>query len=500
MVSYPFRNVDETEDALSISSHQEKKVTFTIPGVNRRRLRNINVRSTAIVDDSTALDMSRPKILDHYSLPSSSSSINFRSSIMHIYNKSGSQIMLEERVTSKMGVAQAMMLAAADGGREDDFKGTEQSWADGDGDKATSTAVRDKNNFQVNITVKESLSTTPGQFLLRALYSSIAIFIGGFVFILAVGLLLFVISDLAFQATHTTEKRVFALFGTILSIPVLFNGLCYILVLITGFVVDMFSGNPLLLAIGLGTVVTNWVSFAAFIGVPVVSLIASLMARRQDFFQIFLITSVASVGLFFVIFALALGYLQFSATIHLVQELDGRRGMSRITRIKCAVLACARSYLSGKKENLYIYECNEYDLKNVSAITSEESMVYMSHGVLWLKFTQLPFLKCFFEELDVPERRWTRDEVDGVAPFLTKYSWSLVGVFCRARDRNTVTVVGGPASITPNQVWSNTICYFLGIMIYVLLTAAILVWFQAPATLTAVILALYIAYWVGKVK
>ena len=106
---------------------QEEKEAFTLPSGGRRRCRLQNVRSSAIVGDSTALNISRPIFLDHYSLQSSSSSVNFRSSRMHICNQSGSQIMLEECVTSKMGVAQAMIQAAAGEDGENNRGGDDNS-------------------------------------------------------------------------------------------------------------------------------------------------------------------------------------------------------------------------------------------------------------------------------------------------------------------------------------------------------------------------------------
>lgn len=424
----------------------------------------------ALTDHRADLNTQRPNLLDHYSLPSPSSCIRFRSERIWVHNQPRSQIILEERVTS-----------ANDRGNHGDQHANEEG------------------ANRVNITVKQSKNSSAGQYILRALYSTMAIFIAACVFIFSVGLLLFLISDLAHQATNGNAYTPFSFFGTLFSVPILVDGLTYVLVLTTGFVVDVFSGNPLLLSFGLGSVATSWASFWAFIGVPMITFIGSLMARSQHAHQNLLVSGFISVGIFFIVFAIIVCYLQVKSSLELVQELQGRRDISLVDKVKCAVMICTRSRLSGKKQDLYIYDSDAYDLKETASMTSH-SHVYMSRGKFWLRMTQLSVLSCLFETLESPKRRWTTDEISGALPFLTKNSWSLEHVFCRDRSRSGITVVGGQAALTSNQVRSSTICFFLGIAIYVLLVAAGLIWFQAPAIAAVVIVALCTVYWFGKVK
>mmetsp|Transcript_1720 Transcript_1720/g.3672 ORF Transcript_1720/g.3672 Transcript_1720/m.3672 type:complete len:1099 (+) Transcript_1720:92-3388(+) len=428
--------------------------------------------SSETFEDSTDLDIPHPNFSDHYSLYSSSSFVKFRSGNVHIHNQPGSQIILEESVTELEG-----------GGLADDY--------------------------QVNITVKRSNNSSHvGYYILKAIYSGIAIFIGGFVFIFSVGLLLFLISDLAHQANDAfTSKILFPFFGTLLSVPVFFDGLTQIMALITGFVMDVFAGNPLLQLFGWGSVATNWVTFVAFIGVSVIALIGSLMARSQQVWQITLVTSFISVSTLFIVFATITVYLRVTSCLNLVQEFR-RRKMSFSYKVKFVIVTSARSQLSGKKQDLYIYESDAYDLKEVSSMTSTDNSLpnnaqpirYISRGQLYLRLTQLRILSRIFETLEVPQRRFTQDEINGNLTFFTKNSWSLEGTFCRLRNQSYVSVVGGEAAMTHQQVLSSTICYFLSVIMYVLLVAAILVWVQAPPVMIIVIISLYIVFWVRKMR
>lgn len=432
--------------------------------------------SSETFEDSKDLDIPHPNFSDHYSLYSSSSLVKFRSGNVHIHNQAGSQIILEEDITE-----------FEEGELTDDSR--------------------------VNITVKRSKNSSHvGYYILKAVYSGITIFIGGFVFIFSVGLLLFLISDLAHQGNDAlTSNILFPFFGTLLAVPVFFDGLTQIMVLITGFVMDVFAGNPLLQLFGWGSVATNWVTFVAFIGVSVIALISSLMARSQHVWQNTLVTSFISVSTLFIVFAMLTIYLRVTSCLNLIQEFR-RRKMSFSEKVKSVIITSARSQLSGKKQDLYIYESDAYDLKDLSSMTrssmtstfllpnTSQPLRYMTRGRFYLRLTQLRILSRIFETLEFPQRRFTQDEINGNLTFNTKNSWSLEGTFCRLRNQSYVTVVGGEAAITHKQALSSTICYFLGIIMYVLLVAAILVWVRAPPVIIIVILALYIAYWVQKIR
>ena len=159
--------------------------------------------------------------------------------------------------------------------------------------------------------------------------------------------------------------------------------------------------------------------------------------------------------------------------------------MSLFQKIKMTVWICARSKLSGKQQDLHVYESSTFDLKDTSS--SKTSHIYASRGKLWLRMTQM--MGCLVQTLDVPQRRWTQSEVSGALPFLTKYSWNLEHVFCRSRMQDSIVVTGGRSALTNKQALSSSVCYFLGILIYILMVCGVLVWLQLPTVLTVVITA-----------
>ena len=419
--------------------------------------------------ESSRSDISRrmpelytPTFSDHYSLKAASSTVKFHSGNIHVHSQTDSQYILEERVA----------LIDENGGGNTDGS----------------------NQFQYNISVKRSDTSSHGESVVRALYSAIAIFVGATVFIYAIGLVLFLISDVALELQEWDATKLFPFFGVLFALPTLFGGLTYFLVLTTGFVVDVFSGHPLLHLFGWGSVQTNWASFLAFGGVPLFTLIGSLFAQSRRVLEVTLISSFISACILLLLFAKAVCALLIQSSLDLVQEYEGRK-MSSFEKLKSAVWISARSRLSGKQQDLRTYGSEEYCLiKQCSTEESEESDIYMSTGRLWLKLTQLPFLSCMFERLEVPQRRWTHCEISGALPFLTKYSWGLESVFCRVQSRSAVAVIGGSSAITSRQATSSSICFVLGNTVSVLLLAAALVWFQVTAWVILVITGLFAAY------
>lgn len=116
------------------------------------------------------------RVLDHYSLPTPSSTVRFRSAHVHVYDSQGSQLIMEERLTTKNNVTL---------GKSDSLS------LHGNGEKTNTTS---------NVTVKRVMNASPELLFLRGLYSAIAFFKAAFLFIFSVGLLLFLIVDIAEQA------------------------------------------------------------------------------------------------------------------------------------------------------------------------------------------------------------------------------------------------------------------------------------------------------------
>ena len=132
-------------------------------------------RVSNLVNTLSSLHRSHhPRVLDHYSLPTPSSTVRFRCANVHVYDSQGSQLIMEERLTTRNPSQKIASLQLQ--------------------------GVGQVKNTTSNITVKRVLSSSPEELFLRVLYAAITFFMGSFLFIFAVGLLLFLISDLANQA------------------------------------------------------------------------------------------------------------------------------------------------------------------------------------------------------------------------------------------------------------------------------------------------------------
>eukprot|EP00577_Skeletonema_sp_RCC1716_P002630 CAMPEP_0113383242 /NCGR_PEP_ID=MMETSP0013_2-20120614/6257_1 /TAXON_ID=2843 ORGANISM="Skeletonema costatum, Strain 1716" /NCGR_SAMPLE_ID=MMETSP0013_2 /ASSEMBLY_ACC=CAM_ASM_000158 /LENGTH=962 /DNA_ID=CAMNT_0000265775 /DNA_START=207 /DNA_END=3095 /DNA_ORIENTATION=- /assembly_acc=CAM_ASM_000158 len=426
-----------------------------------------------------------PRVLDHYSLPTPSSTVRFRSAHVHVYDSQGSQLILEERLTTR-NTAQG---------------------------KASSLSLHEngeQTNTTANVTVKRVMNSSPELLFLRGIYSAIAFFKGAFLFIFAVGLLLFLVSDLANQAkviifngTGDNKDLAFPLIGTILSIPVFLHGLTQLMTLITSFVTDVFAGSPLLNSFGCGVVLTNWIKFTFFIGIPALTFVGLLLSGSQDFLPITLITTFVSVTFLFFCFSVNVVCLRVSSCLYLVKEIYEREDMTTTERLKYTILTAEESTLSGKVHKNYIYDSNVYDLKRLDSNSmigggnGKALYLYSSHGQWYIKFTQL-MPRGLFTTLDLPMRCWTQAEIDFNIPFYTKSSWSLESVFCRRKNESHIAMVSGPSALTPKQSFSSLLCYFFGVVFYILLVTGLMVFAQVSATVIAAVVCLFVAYWLWQ--
>eukprot|EP00984_Skeletonema_dohrnii_P001523 scaffold486_cov148-Skeletonema_dohrnii-CCMP3373.AAC.4 len=418
----------------------------------------------------------RVSVLDHYTLSTSSSTVRFRSAHVHVYDFKGSQLIMEERlpIQGERSSLSLMHLGVGNG---------EQS------------------NISTKVTVKQVVNSSPGLHFLRGLYSVIAFFNGAFMFIIAVALLLFLISDLANQARiivygtgGATRDIVFPFVGTILSIPVFLHGLTQLMTLVTSFVADVFAGSPLLLSLfGGGLVLTNWIKFIFYVGIPTLTFVGLLFSGSQDFHSITLVSS----------------------CLYLVEELYAREGMTTMERLKLTILNAEESCLSGKVHRNYIYDSNVYDLKRLDSTSmaarstrstrrlqaelqeggNDKAMyLYSTHGQWYIKFTQL-LPRGLFTTLELPMRCWTQEEIDFSTPIYTKRSWSLESVFCRIKNESHISVVSGQSAVTPKQSFSSLVCYFFGVMFNILLVTGLMVFAQFRSTTIAAVACVLIVYW-----
>lgn len=259
-------------------------------------------------------------------------------------------------------------------------------------------------------------------------------------------------------------------------------------------------GSPILNSFGYGVVLTNWIKFIFFIGIPAVTLLSLLYSGSQDFHSITLVTNFVSVTFLFFCFSIHIVYLRMLCCLYLVKELYEREDMTFTERLKYTLFTAEESSLSGKLHTNYVYESNVYDLKQLDSNSlhgNGNEHLYSTQGQLYIKLTQLMPDK-LFTTLDLPKRCWTQAEIDFNIPFYTKSSWSLESVFCRRKNESYVAMVSGLSALTPQQALSSQACYFLGAVFYILFVGGLMVFAQASPAVIAVVVSLFVIYWLWQ--
>lgn len=421
---------------------------------------------SVVVSITNVNERNMPRVQDHFSLPAPSSEVRFRRSNVRIYEQPNSQFILQEHATAKNV-----------GNNGSNFG--------------------DDQNLNMYVTVKETNDSSYGLTFLRATYSLIAIFMGGFLFIFGLVLLLFLFIDLAtaLGVVHGGALQIEAFVAIIFSIPVFVYSFSMFMSIATSFVVDTWSGHPFLRTFGnWSVVVTDWVAFTMYLGIPLLTFICTLMMRLDDWWGISLITWFTTVVLFWVFFAGCVIYYELSACLYLIGEADPEvkdKNLGIFGKIKLAIIHGYRVRLGGVRRELYMIDGNMV-MPEDGSYTDSDVEPHMVRTSIYSKITLLKCLGCIYEPLDPPRRQWTIDEVRGKVPFITKNAWSLEKLFCVGGRTASIPVVAGPSAITRKEATSSFVCAILGNIFFVLLVAGLLVWFGVSGAILGIIIAVII--------
>lgn len=400
------------------------------------------------------------RLTDHFSLEMPSSTLRLRHAYIRVYEKANSQFILEE--TTKRD----------ENGR---VEGTE-------------------------VSVKYANNATSGLRLLRAVYGLVATFAFGFLFIFCIMLLLFLFIDLASRLGLGDRKVVIMGFiGVLLSVPIFVYGLSSGMAIAGSFVKDTFRGHSFLRTFGnWNLVITEWVSFFVYIGIPILIMAITLFAKMPNWWAISLITWFAVVLIFFGFFAACVVFYDISACLYLIENVDDdffgpidQESRWRIFALmRRALLLRQVERFSGKKKISYTLagklDTTEDDFTRGREGASE-SMGCYARATRWRCSEKM------FQPLDPPQRIRSLEEVLGFSPFTTANSWSLEKIYCRDRHKSRqVTVISGPSALSSEQVRSSYVCAIFGIFLSILLTVALLVWLDLNAVVIVVIVVIVI--------
>ena len=373
---------------------------------------------------------------------------------------------------------------------------------------------------------------------LRATYSLMALFVGGFLFILGICILLFLFIDLAtlLGATSNEQVKVVDFLAVLLSVPVFIckcrsylccfsvhhhaqelkliallttDSLAMGMTLATRFVIDTFYGHPFLRSFGLGVATTDWIAFVFYLGIPVLTFVITLFMRLANWWEISLTVWFASILVFWCLFSACVLYLEIWASLGLMQEDEGSniidddpmaaRARYWFKKAWDASILTMRYRLAGT--HIYYKKVDEHfritdisDKFNKFECTRCCSKDLASEGPY--SFFANKSWNPFFEQVNPPERIHSLDEILGTTNYITRYSWSLEKLFCRKGGiYSAIPITQGPASITEAEINSNIACHVLGKIFILLLVVGILVWFgMAPGALGILIVVFIIFF------
>mmetsp|Transcript_13321 Transcript_13321/g.28260 ORF Transcript_13321/g.28260 Transcript_13321/m.28260 type:complete len:973 (+) Transcript_13321:182-3100(+) len=422
--------------------------------------------------------LSLEDVVDDFSLLSHG--VRFRAGReMRIYNQAHGQLILEER-------------SAFD---SDDEGGEEQAPQDKSGRAKEGKGAH-------RILVKTVNDNNKGVSFLRAAYSLMTVFVGGFLFILGAAIILFLFIDLGTKVGlggEGREAQPVAFVAVLLSLPMFVYGLAFAMTLMGIFVVDTFYGHPFLRSFGMGAVMTDWLAFIMYLGIPILTVIITLLDKKDNWWEISLLTSFASILIFWCFFAACEFWFEIWACLELMEEYDGTSLIDEDpmgARVKFwltkAANACRHSLeyrLSGKR----VVFTRMNDTNGVTAASN--TFIDCINNTSFSRWLANKGWNPFYVQKEAPERIASLNEVMGNTHYVTRFNWSLEKLFCaKGGLHSAIPITQGDSSITKAQINSNIVCNIVGNLIIVLILAGAIVWFELTSLSTAVGIVAFICF------
>jgi len=340
--------------------------------------------------------------------------------------------------------------------------------------------------------------------LLRATYTLVALFFTGFLLVLAMELLLYLVMDLTIEAGYTNKGEVHPLsaLGVFLALPLFIYGLASALVLSWFFVTDAWNGHLLIKQFGFGNravVIVDWFTFFLYFGIPILTLIGTILGRKTNWWEITSLVWFTCVSISFAAFSAIVIYYECRANWEVTRnryDNDDDRWFHLISR---AILLRQRNLFGGEERSTYLLRGSMEDASTGFKGGHRNSMVTSDNitkgKTLYCKIISWKIWQCLgmFVPVEGPsQRQYTLNDVQNSRAFLTSHTWSLENVFCRDRYSRYVVVLGGKQALTKAQMNSSVWCALLGNLIGILLLVAFLVWLGAPLLVRIVVLILVI--------
>ena len=429
---------------------------------------------------------------DHFSLPEPSSTVRFRktATLSRIYPSEDSQFIIQDDFDPD-GKRTIFAMKASD------------STASLKGLRLTYTLVCAfwvRFLFRVCVCVLCVLSLDDDVYSPIPLHLSLSLFSHdyylqtGFLFVLCLNILLFLILDLTIEVGVTSKQNLnFGNFlGTLLALPMFVHALASAMVIAGHYIVDTWYGHSLVKRFIFGRfqgVVTEWFAFFVFLGIPVFVLCVTMSARLVNFWEITSLAWFSCVCIFYILFAAAIVIFENRACLEAMKNQFDNDVDTIPQLLKRAILLRQKHQYSGTTHSVYLTEGAIDDGSGLdrSAHKREEThrltKSWYSHIVAFM--TGYCGGLGLFHRLDEPRRQYTYDDALGFRPFITANTWGLEKLYCRHHNSRYVAVLKGRDALTPAQVTSTLICSVIGNALVVFLVAAVLIWQGLPRNAVA---------------
>ena len=345
--------------------------------------------------------------------------------------------------------------------------------------------------------------------LLRLTYTIVVFFFSGFVLVFCLQIMLILMTEFTIASGFTAAQNLqgFHSVGMLLSFPVFIYGMATALVIsgrksylipnkssllravlrphmiffvcLTDFLLDTWNGHTLFKTFLFGRysgVVTEWVAFFAFLGVPLFVMCIGLFTKSDRWWEWTGLTWFCSVLIFYIVFAIVCVYYETNGCIDLIRNHYCEDNASFLHVMKLALILRQMNVYSGYTRISYLTagaltDAMDLDVQNPTDASRKRTSLYSA-------FVQM---KCFqkigmFLKLETPQKMYSVDEVQDYHVFWTRHSWSLEKIFCQTTESRFVAIIRGPDALNKAQLRSGIVCSFLGNVLILLTFSALIVW------------------------
>lgn len=370
---------------------------------------------------------------DHFSLRKPAHEIRYRSNRLRVYELTNDQIVLREEVIGTKG--------------------------------------------QQQITLERIPGANFGVYILRALYTLVALLMVTMLIVFGGQVILF--QCLEIPSTSTNDLNGAVVLATLLGLPILLYGNASMMVMATAFLFDIWRGHLLYRQmLGWTQLQMEWASFAQYLCIPLVAMIATTFAGVDNWWEVTSLAWYIGMLLSFGVFAALVTYHEVTFCWNLMRNQHPDASFTELMKI--TIMATTKQRFAGISSQKYLVT-DPNALADQGGNDDSASKSRMGPYACSTLCCSGPV----FDKLDPPQRRYGVEEVTRDQPMIvTKNSWSLEKLFCRPGSARTMYVLDkDDTNGMSAELLSTLVCTTLGLTLVTLAVAG----FMTSMDLNAVI-------------